>query len=161
MVTLLCEFLPLEQWRNPNTCDRQGLATYPEVWACGVAESGISDLSAMLVETHKFESKYLNHLMWPDDATKEQIDEVIKDRSPVTHASNIKAPMLMMGGKTDPICPPNQCTMLEAKIREAGTPVELALYEGEGHIFSKGSTLKDMEVRRERWFRKYLVDGGK
>ena len=99
--------------------------------------------------------------MWPDDATKEHIEQTIKDRSPITHAANIKAPILMMSGTADPICPPNQNTMLEAKIKEAGTPVELALYEGEGHIFSKGSTLKDMEVRREKWFRKYLVEGGK
>ena len=30
----------------------QGMAVYPDVWACGVAESGISDMSALLAETH-------------------------------------------------------------------------------------------------------------
>ena len=144
-----------------DICNRQGLAKYPDVWACGVAESGISDLSAMLEETHKFESRYLNHLLWPNSMTKEQITEVIKERSPITYAANIKAPMLIIGGKDDPICPPNQNEMLEAKIKEFGTPVEIALYDGEGHMYTKGSTLKDVEIRRERWFRKYLVDGGK
>jgi len=35
--------------------------------------------------------------------------------------------------------------------------VELKIYDGEGHVFAKGSTLEDMEVRRERWFRRWLV----
>lgn len=30
----------------------QGMAVYPDVWACGVAESGISDMSALRAETH-------------------------------------------------------------------------------------------------------------
>ena len=38
--------------------------------------------------------------------------------------------------------------------------VELKIYEGEGHVFAKGSTLEDMEVRRERWFRRWLVGDG-
>ena len=63
-----------------------------------------------------------------------------------------------MGGDADPICPPNQNTLLADKVKESGTVVKLKLYEGEGHIFVKDSTLKDMEVRREAWFRKYLVD---
>ena len=136
----------------------QGLAVYPDVWACGVAESGISELSAMLADTHKFESQYLQGLCWPADATEEEIQETIKDRSPITRASQIKAPILIMGGDIDPICPPNQQTMLAEKIKESGTTVELRMYEGEGHIFTKGTTLKDMEVKREAWFRKYLVD---
>ena len=65
--------------------------------------------------------------------------------------------MLIMGGDADPVCPPNQNTMLAEKIKEAGTTVDLKLYEGEGHMFLKCSTVRDMEVRREARFRKYLV----
>ena len=139
----------------------QGLAVYPDVWACGVAESGISSLDAMLSDTHKFESNYLQALCWPADASAEQIKEISKDRSPITRASKIKAPILLMGGDADPICPPNQNVMLADKIKESGTTVKLKLYEGEGHIFSKAETLKSMEVEREIWFRKYLVDESK
>lgn len=96
-----------------------------------------SDMSALLAETHKFESKYMQPLCWPAHATDEQIEEATKDRSPITRASKIKAPILIMGGDVDPICPPNQNTLLADKIKESGTIVELKLYEGEGHIFVK------------------------
>ena len=33
----------------------QAMCMYPDVWRCGVAESGISDMQAMVEETHKFE----------------------------------------------------------------------------------------------------------
>lgn len=127
----------------------QGMAAFPEVWACGLAESGISDMSALLVEAHKFESKYLQPLCRPADATKKQIEQTTKDRSPVTRVSKIKAPILIMGGDADPICPPNQNTLLAQKVKKSGTTVELKLYEEEGHISVKDSTLNDMEVKRE------------
>ena len=41
------------------------------------------------------------------------------------------------------------------KIERGGCTVEVHVYEGEGHIVQKGSSLKDMEVRCEAWFRKY------
>ena len=69
----------------------------------------------------------------------------------------IKAPMLILSGADDNIVPPNQAQMMADKIRKNGGTVELAIYPGEGHVFSKGTTLEDMEVRREAWFRKYLV----
>jgi dipeptidyl aminopeptidase/acylaminoacyl peptidase len=43
---------------------------------------------------------------------------------------------------------------------DGGRTVELKIYEGEGHVFAKGTTLEDMEVRRERWFRRWLVGDG-
>jgi dipeptidyl aminopeptidase/acylaminoacyl peptidase len=77
--------------------------------------------------------------------------------SPVNHTASITAPMLILSGADDNIVPPNQAHMLADKIRAGGGTVEVAVYPGEGHIFGKGTTLHDMEVRREKWFRKYLV----
>lgn len=122
-----------------------------------MAESGIADLSLMLADTHKFESHYLDLLLWQDGASKDQIQEAVKERSPITYASNTKAPMLIIGGKDDPICPPNQCEALQAKLQEAGVPVDMVLYPNEGHVYSRSDTLIDVEKRREAWFRKYLV----
>jgi dipeptidyl aminopeptidase/acylaminoacyl peptidase len=65
--------------------------------------------------------------------------------------------MLILSGADDNIVPPNQAHMLADKIRANGGIVDLAIYPGEGHVFAKGTTLEDMEVRREAWFRKYLV----
>lgn len=53
--------------------------------------------------------------------------------------------------------PPNQAHLMAEKIQKGGGTVEVHVCEGEGHIFQKGSSLKNMEVRREAWFRRYLV----
>ena len=42
-------------------------------------------------------------------------------------------------------------------IKDAGTDVEVKVYEGEGHIFNKGGTLSDIERRRYEWFERYIV----
>lgn len=65
--------------------------------------------------------------------------------------------MLILSGADDNIVPPNQAHMMADKIKESGGIVEVVVYPGEGHIIGKGTTLEDMEVRREKWFRRYLV----
>jgi dipeptidyl aminopeptidase/acylaminoacyl peptidase len=37
------------------------MGVYPDVWKCGVAESGISDIQVMVEETHKFEVSECSH----------------------------------------------------------------------------------------------------
>jgi hypothetical protein len=44
------------------------------------------------------------------------------------------------------------------RIQKGGGTMEVHVYEGEGHVFQKGLSLKDMEVRRKVWFRKDLVE---
>jgi dipeptidyl aminopeptidase/acylaminoacyl peptidase len=95
--------------------------------------------------------------MFLPNSTGADREQIIHDRSPVNHTASIKAPMLILSGADDNIVPPNQAHMLADKIRSSGGTVEVAVYPGEGHIFSKGSTLEDMEVRRESWFRMFLV----
>ena len=137
----------------------QALCKYPDVWAAGIAESGISDMQAMFDETHKFESQYLQPLCFAVDTPPDDRKRIIKERSPIHWTANIKAPMLILSGEVDEIVPPNQAHLMAEKIQKGGGTVEVRVYGGEGHMFQKGSSLKDMEVRREAWFRKYLVHG--
>jgi len=135
----------------------QGVAMYPDIWACGVAESGISDMKLLVRETHKFESEYLASLCYPLGASGSERETILKDRSPLTHATRIKTPILIISGADDAIVPPDQAYELGKVIEDGGTDVEVKVYDEEGHIFSKGSTLSDIERRRYEWFEKYLV----
>ena len=110
------------------------LATYPDVWACGVAESGISDMALLVEETHKFESKYLEPLCFGPGLTAAEQEAIIKDRSPITHAARIKAPLLIINGADDPIVPPNQAYNLAKLVKDSGVPVDVKVYDGEGHM---------------------------
>lgn len=141
----------------------QALAVYPDIFAAGVAESGISDLQAMFEETHKFESRYLQPLCFParqhddDITTEEEKQRIIRERSPIHQAHRIKSPLLILAGREDKIVPPSQATGLAGRIRDQGGVVEVVVYEGEGHIFTRGENVRDSVVRAQGWWERFLL----
>lgn len=63
-----------------------------KVFAVATSLYGICDLEKLAEFTHKFESRYLDHLI---GGTVEEIPEVYKERSPINHADNIVVPLLV------------------------------------------------------------------
>jgi dipeptidyl aminopeptidase/acylaminoacyl peptidase len=61
-------------------------------------------------------------------------ETTIRDRSPVTHARHIKAPLLIINGADDAIVPPNQAYSLAKLVENSGATVEVKVYDGEGHM---------------------------
>ena len=70
----------------------QAMCAAPDVFACGAASYGISDLFKLAEFTHKFESQYLFKLA---GGTPEEVPDVYRARSPVFNAEKIKAPLLV------------------------------------------------------------------
>ena len=69
-----------------------------EAFAGGTSSYGISDLEALIHDTHKFESHYLFKLIGAKNVEKEQDGElkrVCAERSPLKNAKNIKVPILV------------------------------------------------------------------
>ncbi|MHA2280684.1 MAG: S9 family peptidase [Promethearchaeota archaeon] len=60
--------------------------------------------------------------------------ELYMDRSPITHIKNIKAPVLIMAGKTDTRCPWPPIEKFIDKLKEMNHPHEVAIEEKAGHI---------------------------
>lgn len=143
----------------------QALAVYPDIFAAGVAESGISDLQAMVDETHKFESQYLQPLCFPANTTTttasdEDRKRTLRERSPIHQAHRITSPLLILGGSEDKIVPPTQATGLAERIRKehAGkVEVQVVIYDGEGHIFTGGENVRDCVQRMEGWWARFLL----
>ena len=68
------------------------LVDKPKAFAAGTSLYGVSDVARLAADTHKFESRYTDGLL---GGTPEEIPDVYKARSPVTHADNIEAPLLV------------------------------------------------------------------
>lgn len=138
----------------------QALASYPQVFGAGVAESGISDLRAMFAETHKFESRYLQPLCFPPDSSLDDRERIIRERSPIHNAERITSPLLILAGRDDKIVPPSQATGLKSRIDQVSkgqVECEVVVYEGEGHVFTRGENVRDSVLRMERWWRRFLL----
>jgi len=54
----------------------------------------VSDLGALVRDTHKFESRYLDGLVAPYATSKHVFDA----RSPLVHVNNLKKPMIIFQG---------------------------------------------------------------
>lgn len=115
----------------------QALAT-TDTFSAGTSLYGVSDLRALVRETHKFESQYAFRLVGSSDLS----DPVWDQRSPIDHIENIDAPLLLLQGADDHVVPPSQTRALHDALRDAGHPVAMVTFEGEGHGFRKAATIR-------------------
>ncbi|KAF3926030.1 Seprase [Dactylellina cionopaga] len=135
----------------------QAICSYPDVWAACVSNYGISSLKALVDDTHKFESRYMDNLLWDLDAPQEARDHVLKERSPLLRAGNIKTPVLLLQGVDDRVVPKEQAEEMAKVIKDNGGVVEVELFEGEGHGWRKQETVVKAINLQENWWKKYLV----
>ncbi|MBF5059996.1 prolyl oligopeptidase family serine peptidase [Candidatus Neptunochlamydia vexilliferae] len=109
--------------------------TFHDTFKAGVSYYGVSDLEALANDTHKYEAHYLDGLIGPYPEEKERYRAL----SPLHHADQISAPLLLLQGSEDRVVPPNQSEML---IKALKTPVTYILFEGEGHGFRQAENIK-------------------
>ncbi len=118
-----------------------------ELFAAGTSLYGVADLEALLADTHKFESRYLDTLIgpYPQEAERYRL------RSPIHHASDITSPLLVLQGDEDKVVPPSQSTSIVAAVAAQSLPHAYVLFAGEQHGWRKASTLvRALEL--ELWF---------
>ncbi|RMH38332.1 MAG: S9 family peptidase [Nitrospirae bacterium] len=112
--------------------------TSAECFAAGSSYYGVSDLEALVRETHKFESHYLDRLVgpYPEHA------EVYRARSPIHRIDRLTRPLILFQGLEDKVVPPNQAQMMFEAVKAKGLPVAYLAFEGEQHGFRKAETIQ-------------------
>ncbi|KAK8046050.1 hypothetical protein PG996_014114 [Apiospora saccharicola] len=138
----------------------QGLCHYPDLFAGGACYYGISDVKLLLQETHKMESHYVDFLLFTPDMTEADKEKVMRDRSPVHHAGNITAPLLICHGEDDKVVPISQAYTMYDDIKARGGEVKLVKFPGEGHGFRKGENLLKAHEEEEAWWGKTIARVG-
>jgi dipeptidyl aminopeptidase/acylaminoacyl peptidase len=114
------------------------LALTRGTFAAGASLYGVADLAALATDTHKFEVRYLDGLVgpWPEAA------EVYRQRSPIHHAEELAAPLIIFQGLDDKVVPPAQAEVLVDALRRAGLPFAYLTFEGEAHGFRRAETIQ-------------------
>jgi dipeptidyl aminopeptidase/acylaminoacyl peptidase len=108
-----------------------------DVFAAGTSAFGVADLASFAAATHKFESRYLDWLIGP---LPEALD-VYRDRSPVTHADDIHAAVMITQGLDDEVVPRSQAEQIVEALERNGVPRVYVPLEGEGHGFRRRESI--------------------
>lgn len=121
---------------------------FTDTFSAGASHFGVSDLSALARETHKFESQYLTGLVgpWPE------AEQTYRERSPIHHTEGIDCPVILLQGEQDRVVPPNQAELMAQAVRAKGLPVALLLFPGEGHGFRARESLVRAREAEEAFY---------
>lgn len=112
--------------------------TFDDCFKAGASYYGVSDLTALAEDTHKFESRYLDRLVGPYPAAA----EIYRERSPINYVERLNAPVIFLQGMEDKVVPPNQAETMVAALKRNGLPVAYIAFVGEQHGFRRSQTLK-------------------
>ena len=125
---------------------------FSDVFRAGACRYAVCDLTAMAQDTHRFEARYLDSLVgdWP--AERERYEQ----RSPLLHAEQIICPVLFFQGLQDKVVPPEQTQRMADALRRNGIPVEVRLFDDEGHGFRNQETQIQVLEQTESFFRRHL-----
>jgi dipeptidyl aminopeptidase/acylaminoacyl peptidase len=112
--------------------------TFHDYFRGGASHYGVSDLAFLARDTHKFESRYLDSLIGPYP----EKEDLYRERSPMTFADRLSAPVIFFQGDEDMVVPVSQTELMVEALRKKGTPVGYLLFSGEQHGFRKAENIK-------------------
>tara|TARA_B100000965_G_scaffold22305_1_gene16809 strand:+ start:243 stop:2162 length:1920 start_codon:yes stop_codon:yes gene_type:complete len=112
----------------------------------------VTDLINMANSTHRFEQFYLDYLIGNIESDYEKY---IK-RSPSKNVNRINSPLLLFHGLQDKVISSEQSIAIKDELLKRDIPVEVNLFENEGHGFKDGNIKTYVLKRTEAFFREYL-----
>ncbi len=108
------------------------LGKHPDLWAGGIAEVAIGNLLLKSLDPNNiikdWARRYFGHV------------STYREASPVTYAAQIKAPVLVIQGKYDGRCPPEQMRHYEQTLLALGKDIQV-------HWFDNGHFQNDVELQ--------------
>ncbi|MFC4988918.1 S9 family peptidase [Saliphagus infecundisoli] len=93
------------------------MVQYPALYAAGIAWIGVTDLNRMYDTTMPH---FRTELMEKQLGSPDEHADLYKERSPITHAKNLAAPLLMVHGVTDRRVPVEQARAFRERLEELG-----------------------------------------
>jgi dipeptidyl aminopeptidase/acylaminoacyl peptidase len=115
-----------------------GLAFTPEVFACGVDIVGPSNLNTLLASVPAYweAGRRQMYRRMGDPGTPEGA-ALLKERSPLTKADQIRKPLLIGQGANDPRVNQAESDQIVKALQAKNIPVTYALFPDEGHGFAR------------------------
>jgi dipeptidyl aminopeptidase/acylaminoacyl peptidase len=129
-----------------------GLVAYPHAFAAAVDICGMVNFETFFAHTEAWVAA-ISRAKYGDPATEA---DLLRRLSPIHRIDRVRAPTLVVHGANDTNVPVVEAEQVVSSLSEHGVPVELLLFEDEGH----GVLKLDNRIRTitsvVRWFARYL-----
>ena len=112
--------------------------TFNDLFSAGASYYGVADVEALTVDTHKFESRYLDNLIGPYPEMK----DLYRARSPIHFSDRLSCPVIIFQGLEDMVVPPSQAELMVEALKAKGLPYAYLAFEGEQHGFRKAENIQ-------------------
>jgi dipeptidyl aminopeptidase/acylaminoacyl peptidase len=125
------------------------LGKHPELWRCGVAGVPVGDYALGYEDLSPELQAYDRALL---GGRPKDVPELMRDRSPINFADQVRAPVLFLIGESDSRCPLRQAMAYVERLRARSHPHQLYLFPT-GH----GSFDVEEEIRQQRIILEFLA----
>ncbi len=123
-----------------------------DIFSIGACKYAVTDLIGMANSTHRFEEFYLDYLIGNIETDYEKYLK----RSPLENVNFINMPLILFHGLKDKVIPSNQSIAIKDELLKREIPVQINLFENEGHGFKDGKIKVEVLNKTEAFFRQYL-----
>ena len=124
-----------------------------DIFNIGACKYAVTDLLSMANSTHRFEEFYLDYLI--GNIETDFIN--YKTRSPINNVNKINVPLILFHGLKDKVVSFKDSNAIKNKLSKREIPVEIHLFDQEGHGFKDGKIKVQVLKDTEAFFRKYLT----
>lgn len=119
----------------------------PELWAGGIAPVALVDWKINYEDSSDALKGWARALL---GGTPDELPGLYRERSPLTHIAQLRAPLIVVAGRHDSRTPPRQIETLAETMAELDKDLELVWLES-GHGVSSGPALELMVERHLRF----------
>ncbi|MGP5076890.1 dipeptidyl-peptidase 5 [Brachybacterium alimentarium] len=111
--------------------------TRTDTFAAGASSFGVAELERFRLDTHDFESRYIDGLVGPYPERR----DLYVERAPLSHVDELEVPVLLLQGEEDRIVPPSQSELFRDALAAKGIPHAYLLFAGEQHGFRRADSI--------------------
>lgn len=132
-----------------------GLAFTPELFRCGIDDSGVSDIGDWLSALPP-QAQAARQMLFTMVGDPQADGDALAAVSPLQHADQIRAPLLIAHGGNDPRVKQSHAEQIAAALKGRGVEVETMFKANEGHSFHLEENRMEFYHRAEKFLGKHL-----